>query len=54
MYLIYQVTSHDYLIEEPWKFMGGSSSRYVSTLTSLVITGMEIVEICLDLSRDLT
>ena len=45
MFLICQVTSTDHLTEESCKFMGGSSSRYVTTLTSLMTISIVIVHI---------
>ena len=43
-YSICHVTKQDHLIDVPCKFMGGSSSRYVSTLISLVTKGILIVK----------
>ena len=45
MYLICRVTSYDHLIEGSYEFMGGSSSRYVTNLKSLVTRGIVILEI---------
>ena len=45
MFLICHVTSQVYLSEGPFEFMGGSSSQYVTTLTSLLNMGIVIVEI---------
>ena len=47
MYLICHVTSQDHLIEGSCKFMGGSSSLYVTTLTSSEAIGSTIVEMFL-------
>ena len=45
MYLICHMTLHDHIIEGSWKYMVGSSSKYVLTLVSLVNIGIIIVEI---------
>ena len=45
MYLICHMPSHDHLIEGLWKFLGGSSLRYVTTLISLAIISTVILEI---------
>ena len=44
MCLVFHVTTHDHLTEGLWEFAGGSSFRYVTTLISLVIIGVVIVE----------
>ena len=45
---ICHVTSYEYLIEGPYDVMGGNSSRYVTTLKSLVIIDIMVVEICFE------
>ena len=45
MYLIYHVTSHGHLIERAYKFFGGNSLCYVTTLISLVAITIVMVEI---------
>ena len=45
MYLICLVTSKDDMIKDSWKFMDGSSSGYITTLTSLLNIGILLVEI---------
>ena len=44
-YLIYNVTSQNYVIEGSGNFMSGSSSWYVSTLPSFVALNIVLVEI---------
>ena len=53
-YLICQVTSQKHAIEGSSNFMSGVSLWYVTTLTSLVVIGIVVVEIChiFSLSRD--
>ena len=41
MYSICQVAAKDHLIEGSFKFLGGSSSWYITTLTSLVTIGIK-------------
>ena len=45
MYLICNVTLHDHHVERLWKYMGQSSSKYVTTLVGLVNISIVIVEI---------
>ena len=45
MYSVCFVTSKDHLIEGSCEFRDGSSSQYVTTLTSLVTIDIVIVEI---------
>ena len=45
MHAIYPVTSKDYLIDGSCEFIDGSSSQYVTTLTSFVAIGIVIAEI---------
>ena len=45
MYLICHVTSHNYLIERPCKFVGSSFLCYATTLIILVTINIVIVEI---------
>ena len=44
MYLICPMTSHNHLIERLFKFLGGSSFWYVTTLISLLTICIVIVE----------
>ena len=48
MYLNCHVTSYDHLIEGSCDFIGGSSSRHVKTLISLVTisTVKEMLKVC--------
>ena len=46
MYLTYHMTSQNHLIEGSSELIGGTSSQYVTTLTSsLINTAIVIVEI---------
>ena len=45
-YLICHATSLTHVIEGLCNFMSGSSSFYVTTLPSLVVLGVAVVEIC--------
>ena len=43
MYLICHVASYDHIIKRSCKYMGGSSFRYITILTRLVMIGKVIV-----------
>ena len=44
-YLIFQVTSQNYLIEGSYKFMNKTSLLYVTTMPSLVAMNIVVIEI---------
>ena len=44
-YLIFQVTSQNYLIEGSYKFMNKTSLLYVTTMPSLVAIDIVVIEI---------
>ena len=51
-YLLCHVTSQDHVIEILSNFLSGSSSWYVTSLRSLVATGIVTVGIVFSLSHD--